>query len=194
MARERIALRGIAASPGVGVGRAVVITAERLHVRHSRIAAGEVNFEIERLRDAIERSRRELEDIRQRLGDEAPADYRLILDAHMMMHSDQLLVDMATEAILHELFNAEWAVETAVGKIGHHLQQAPVDYFRDRAVDVEHVGRRIIAQLTGRVSSLPAGLAESVLGRHHRARGRRRRADRRCVRWRGRARSRSGRV
>jgi phosphotransferase system enzyme I (PtsI) len=166
MARERIALRGIAASPGIGVGRAVVIGAERHHVRHSRISAGEVTFEIERLRDAIERSRRELEDIRQRLGDEAPADYRLILDAHMMMHRDQLLEDMATEGILHELLNAEWAVEMAVGKIGHHLQQAPVDYFRDRAVDVEHVGRRIIAQLAGRVSVLPAGLAESVLVIH----------------------------
>ena len=166
MARERITLRGIAASPGVGVGRAVVIGAERHHVRHSRIAAGEVAFEIERLRDAIERSRRELEDIRQRLGDEAPADYRLILDAHMMMHRDQLLEDMAIEAILQELFNAEWAVETAVGKIGYHLQQAPVDYFRDRAVDVEHVGRRIIAQLTGRVSSLPPGLTASVLVIH----------------------------
>jgi phosphoenolpyruvate-protein phosphotransferase (PTS system enzyme I) len=166
MARERIALRGIAASPGVGVGRAVVIGAERHHVRHSRIAAGEVSFEIERLRDAIERSRRELEDIRQRLGEEAPADYRLILEAHMMMHRDQLLEDMATEAILHELLNAEWAIETAVGKIGHHLQQSPVDYFRDRAVDVEHVGRRIIAQLAGRVSSLPPGLAESVLVIH----------------------------
>jgi phosphotransferase system enzyme I (PtsI) len=166
VARERIALRGISASPGVGVGRAVVIGPQRNHVRHSRIAAGEVSFEIDRLRDAIERSRRELEDIHQRLGDEAPADYRLILDAHMMMHRDQLLEDMATEAILHELLNAEWAVETAVGKIGHHLAQAPVDYFRDRAVDVEHVGRRIIAQLAGQVSTLPPGLAESVLVIH----------------------------
>ena len=58
-------------------------------------------------------SRRELEEIRQRMGAEAPADYRLILDAHLMMHSDELLVDIAMEAIAQEHVNAEWAVERA---------------------------------------------------------------------------------
>ena len=97
------------------------------------------------------------------MGDEAPADYRLILDAHMMMHRDDLIVDIATAAIAKDLVNAEWAVERAVSDIAHHLAQAPVEYFRDRAVDVEHVGRRIIAQLAGHVSSLPTGLSDAVL-------------------------------
>jgi phosphotransferase system enzyme I (PtsI) len=163
MTRERVALRGIPASPGVGVGRAIVVDADHYHVRHHRIEADEAGFEIERLRQAIDRSRHELEDIRQRMGQEAPADYRLILDAHLMMHSDELLVDIATAAISDDQVNAEWAVERAVGKIAHHLAQAPVDYFRDRAVDVEHVGRRIIAQLAGRTSTLPLGLEHSVL-------------------------------
>jgi phosphotransferase system enzyme I (PtsI) len=162
MARERVALRGIAASPGIGVGRAIVIESG-YHVRHHRIMADEADFEIERLRQAIDRSRGELEDIRVRIGNEAPADYRLIIDAHLMMHRDELLVDIATEAIAVDQVNAEWAVERAIGKIAHHLAQAPVDYFRDRAVDVEHVGRRIIAQLAGRISTLPTGLEDAVL-------------------------------
>lgn len=166
MARPRSALRGIAASPGIGVGRAVVIDARNHHVRHHRIPPDHSDNEIERLRAAIDNSRRELEEIRQRMGAEAPADYRLILDAHLMMHSDELLVDIATEAIAHEHVNAEWAVERAVGKIATHLAQAPVDYFRDRAGDVEHVGRRIIAQLVGRSSQLPTGLGDAVLVIH----------------------------
>jgi phosphotransferase system enzyme I (PtsI) len=163
MGRNRLALRGIGASPGIGVGRAIVIDSDRHHARHLRIADDEADHEIERLRQAIERSRRELEEIRYRLGEEAPADYRLILDAHLMMHRDELIVDIATEAIATEHVNAEWAVERAVNQIAHHLAQAPVDYFRDRAIDVEHVGRRIIAQLAGHVSSLPTGLEDSVL-------------------------------
>jgi phosphotransferase system enzyme I (PtsI) len=163
MIRERISLRGIAASPGVGVGRAVVVNADNRFIRRHRIEVDTVLYECERLRQAIERSRNELEEIRRRLGDEAPADYRLILDAHMMMHSDELLIDAARETIEQELINAEWAVERAVSTIAKHLASAPVDYFRDRAVDVEHVGRRIVAQLAGRVSSLPAGLDDAVL-------------------------------
>ena len=88
-----MALRGIAASPGMGVGRAVVISSEHQHVRHHRIEDEDAEYEIERLRVAVERSRRELEDIRHRLGEEAPADYRLILDAHLMMHRDELLIE-----------------------------------------------------------------------------------------------------
>jgi phosphotransferase system enzyme I (PtsI) len=164
MAREqRTALRGIAASPGMGVGRAVVISSEHQHVRHHRIEDEDTEYEIERLRVAVERSRRELEDIRHRLGEEAPADYRLILDAHLMMHRDELLIDAATDAITSERLNAEWAVERAVSAIAKHLAEAPVDYFRDRASDVEHVGRRIIAQLAGRSSTLPSGLHDCVL-------------------------------
>ena len=163
MIRERISLRGIAASPGVGVGRAVVVNADNRFIRRHRIDSATVAHECERLSQAIDRSRKELEEIRFRLGEEAPADYRLILDAHMMMHSDELLIDIARETIAQELINAEWAVERAVTNIAKHLAQAPVDYFRDRAVDVEHVGRRIVAQLAGRVSSLPTGLDDAVL-------------------------------
>ena len=161
--RGRVALRGIAASPGIGVGRAVVIYADHRYVRRHRIDAETARFERDRLMQAIDRSRRELEDLRRRLGDSGPADYRLILDAHLMMHSDELLADAAIAAIEEEGVNAEWAVERAVAKIAAHLQQAPMDYFRDRAVDVEHVGRRIVAQLAGRSSALPLGLSGAVL-------------------------------
>lgn len=159
----RAAHRGIVASSGIGVGRAVVIYADHRYVRRHRIEAEVVPFERQRLLQAIDRSRRELEDIRRRLGADSPADYRLILDAHLMMHRDELLTDAASSAIEHEQVNAEWAVERAVAQIAAHLQQAPLEYFRDRAIDVEHVGRRIVAQLAGRSSTLPLGLAGSVL-------------------------------
>ena len=159
----RVAHRGIVASFGIGVGRAVVIYADHRYVRRHRIEAEIVPFEQKRLMEAIDRSRRELEDIRRRLGKDSPADYRLILDAHLMMHRDELLADAASTAILREQVNAEWAVERAVAVIATHLQQAPMDYFRDRASDVEHVGRRIVAQLAGRSSALPLGLAGAVL-------------------------------
>jgi phosphotransferase system enzyme I (PtsI) len=161
--RERSERAGIAASPGVGVGPALVMDSAHPHARHVHIGAGEAGFEVERLRAAVERSRRELEDIRARLGDGAPADYRLILDAHLMMHGDALLIDSATRAIETEGINAEWAVERAVRGIAQHLAQASVDYFRDRSADVEHVGNRIIAQLSGHVSSLPAEMEGCVL-------------------------------
>lgn len=156
-------LRGIAASPGVAVGVATVMGRDHLPVPRVRITPDEVAEQVRRLRQAIEESRQELEAIRERLGQEAPADYRLILEAHLMMHSDELLIDVATQAIESELVSAEWALDKAVSSIKRHLEQAPDAYFRDRAIDVEHVGVHIRAQLVGRSSVLPPLAADSVL-------------------------------
>lgn len=163
MAAVRRLLTGIAASPGVAVGPAVVAARSAGAWPRHRIEDKGVFHHLERLRSAVESSRYELEEIRDRLGADAPADYRLILDAHMLMHSDELLIDGASKAIREGLINAEWAVERAVGVIKNHLKQAPHAYFRDRAQDVEHVGRRIIAQLVGRQSSLPPIHVDGVL-------------------------------
>ena len=97
---------------------------------------------------AIERTRRELDEIRQRIGDEAPADYRAILDAHMMMHRDELDRGSSRSRRSRRSTSTPSGRSSAtVTNIAHHLAQAPVDYLRERAVDIEHVGRRIIAQL-----------------------------------------------
>lgn len=156
-------LRGIAASPGVAVGTATVMGRDHLPVPRVHVTLEDVPHQVERLRQAIDDSRHELETIRARLGDEGPADYRLILEAHLMMHSDELLVDIATQAIENDLVSAEWAVDKAVDSIKRHLQQAPDAYFRDRSIDVEHVGMRIHAQLVGRASVLPPLSTDTVL-------------------------------
>lgn len=163
MARERTVLRGIAASPGVVVGPAVVIDSQHLQVRHRHIDEEAVEDETDRVRMAVEQSREELEGIRDRLGEDAPADYRLILEAHLMMSRDELLIDAALLAIRDDRVGAEWAVERAVAGIQAHLRQSDEDYIRSRADDVEQVGRRIIERLVGRVSALPPILGDGVL-------------------------------
>ena len=141
----------------------MVVTASRALFARFHIAQADVPHQLERLRIAIETSRRELEEIQERIGVEAPADYRLILDAHLVMHRDELLIDSARQALESGLINAEWAVERAVRTINRHLQQSPHEYFRDRAADIEHVGQRIIGQLVGRSSVLPRVAKDGVL-------------------------------
>lgn len=161
--QKRRVFQGISASPGIAVGLAMVMTDRNLVIPHHHILSDETSYETRRLRKAIEASRNELGQIKKRLGTNAPADYRLILDAHLMMHSDELLIDGAIQEIIDRGVNAEWAIESLIKKIKHHLEQASDDYFRDRAVEIEHVGSRILAQLTGRSSSLPSKAKGRIL-------------------------------
>lgn len=163
---RRSVMRGIGASPGIAVGTSLVIGRHRQPVLHTHIEPGRVAAEVQRLRGAVERSRAELASVRDRLGADAPADYRLILDAHMMMSRDDLLIDGAIAGIQQELVCAEWAVERSVASIRAHLRQAPEGYIRERAQDVDQVGQRIIEQLVGRTTTLPPMADGDVLVIH----------------------------
>lgn len=163
MSLPRTTLWGISASPGVAIGVARVLDRGHVSVPRRHVARDLLEFEKERLRDAIERSRLQLADIRTRLGHGAAAEYRLILDAHLMMHRDELLTNSALKCIEEEQINAEWALRRSVDAIQSHLARAADGYLRERAVDIEHVGTRILAQLVGRSSSLPPLKDDAIL-------------------------------
>ena len=153
-------LRGIAASLGVGVGRCVVRPrqGQAVHRRATDPAA-----EVARLREAIERSRAEIEAARSELRGHAASEAGLVLDAQLLMHSDAMLVEAAAHAIRVEGLGAEWAVERTVRALKRPLEASSSSYFRERAQDVEHVGRHLLRHLRGGASWSAPSAEECVL-------------------------------
>jgi len=162
-ASGRIALRGIPASHGVAVGPVVMLDRRRGPVPRHSVEPHEVASEVQRLRAAIEASRQEIEAVRASIGEAAYSDYGPILEAHLLMHRDDLLVDAACRRIEHGRINAEWALRRTVDELKAPLEQAGSGYFRERAADVEHVGEHIRRHLLGERSVLPPVDAPSIL-------------------------------
>jgi len=146
-------LRGIAGSPGVIVGRALVIDRRRVTVPRRHIAPEEAPVEVQRLRSAIAAARGQLEAIRQRLPTEAN-EHALILDAHLLMLDDHLLTEQTEEIITTEHVNAEWALRRTVEKIKDLFDRADDEYFRERRTDIDFVGERVLRQLMGAPSDI----------------------------------------
>lgn len=157
-------LHGIAASPGVAVGVALVVDRRRVSIPRRHVAPEEIEHEVGRLRGAIAGARRQLEEIREQLAPEA-SEHSLILDAHLLMLDDALLVEQAEQAIREERLNAEWALRRTVEKIKALFDRAGVDYFRERRSDVDFVGERVLRALMGASSlvSRPRGLSGPVV-------------------------------
>lgn len=149
-----IRLHGIAASPGVIVGHALVVDRRRVTIPRRHIDPSEVESEISRLRHAIEVARAQLQTLRARLPPEA-SDHALILDAHLLMLDDQLLVDQAVTTVRTDLVNAEWGLRRTVEKIKELFDRADDEYFRERRSDVDFVGERVLRQLMGAPVDLP---------------------------------------
>ncbi|HJL19442.1 MAG TPA: phosphoenolpyruvate--protein phosphotransferase [Sandaracinaceae bacterium LLY-WYZ-13_1] len=155
MSLERQVLEGIAASPGLAVGKVVVFDRSSVPVPRRRVPDERIDAEVARLEAAMEAARREVEEVRDALPQDAGADHRLLLETQLMMHGDELLVSSATRFIREDRLNAEWALRRTVDRMSQRLRAAPEPYFRERADDVTQVGEHVLRVLTGVSRSMP---------------------------------------
>ena len=148
-------LHGIAASPGGAVGVALVLDRRRMSIPRRHIEEAEVEREVQRLRDAVVAARRQLQEVREKVSSEA-GEHTLILDAHLLMLDDALLLDQAEGAIRNDLVNAEWGLRRTVENIKVLFDKSGVDYFRERRSDVDFVGERVLREMMGASSPIAA--------------------------------------
>lgn len=144
--KEKI-FNGIAASPGIVLGRAYVYTKQTPRIEEKTIQAEDVPKELERLHNAVERSERELQKVLQLTEEKIGAQKAKIFEAQIMILNDTVLLDAITKRIQKELKNAEWIVHKEISKYQQMMLKSPDEYMRERAHDVEDVKNRIIRNI-----------------------------------------------
>jgi phosphotransferase system enzyme I (PtsI) len=135
-------LNGIGVSPGVAVGRAVILTLRTEAIRFP-IPAERVDREIAALHAARQLSRHQLEDIRDRVTKARGAELAPIFEAQILMLDDALFMGRAEEIIRDERVNAAWAVHRAYEELGDIFASVEDEYLRERENDVADVAGRV---------------------------------------------------
>ena len=144
---------GIAAAPGIAIGRAYLVDRRRLKVPKRRLEEDEVEGEIERFRRALRKSDEQLERIKTKIA-ERENDHYNIITAHQLILHDEHLVDETIRNIRDEQINAEQALRKTVEHIKGVFDAIEDDYFRERRSDVDFVGDRVMRNLLGRELSV----------------------------------------
>jgi phosphotransferase system enzyme I (PtsI) len=147
---QEIWLAGIAGSPGIAIGRVHLLDRRKVTVAHYHVAPEGVAGETERLEAALHRAQEQLEEIRAKLEAQGAREFFAILEAHLLMLRDPLLIERTKKRIQGELQNAEWALQTTVKEIKAILDSASEDYFRERRSDIDFVGDRVLRNLQGK--------------------------------------------
>lgn len=142
-------LRGTGVSPGIAVGRALVMEREAAPVFRLAVPADRVEAEVRRLEEAIAASREQLSGIKARLSREVGAPHAYIFDAHLLMLEDPLLRERATEIVRGEGVNAEWALRSVSESLHALFSQFSDAYLRERSTDLDDVIGRIQLNLCG---------------------------------------------
>ena len=135
-------LHGIGAAPGVAFGHVHLVDRRKIkHPKH-HIVEEQVQPEILRLKKAVGEARMSLYAIKDKAG-----DHSSILEAHIMMMEDPLLIEGACRHIAEDKKCAEWALRCAVQEIRHGFDALGDAYFRERRSDIDFVGDRILSAM-----------------------------------------------
>ena len=139
-------LKGLGVSPGIGIGRALVVTRGTRHLRF-RIPERRVAGELARLDAARVRAREQIARIKQRITDAAGTEHAYIFEAQRLMLDDPMLVDRAAAIVAAERLNAESALERALDEISALFDRIDDPYLRERKGDVADVVGRLCMNL-----------------------------------------------
>ncbi len=146
-------LKGIAAAPGIAIGRIFMLAEARgvTDLPSSRpIAPEQVEQELERFTAALDRTRDEILALQSRLATEINSSEAQIFDAHLMIVDDKMLYDEVTAMIRGKLECAEFSFYTVVERYAAAIAAMPDAYIQERAADIRDVGGRVLRNLNNR--------------------------------------------
>ncbi|HXE98455.1 MAG TPA: phosphoenolpyruvate--protein phosphotransferase [Dongiaceae bacterium] len=159
-------LSGIAASPGIAVGRLCVVD-HRLAVSEYPITPDAVIHETARLTKAIENTRVELESLKSRLAETSGEEHLLFIEIHLMILADERLVTETSEIIRTGLINAEGALRRTLHRYRETFAGIDDPYLRERISDVETVIEQILRNMSGEaIKPLPRQEGKMIIAAH----------------------------
>ncbi len=145
-------MKGIGVSPGIVIGRAFVIKkGVEADVQYCHLDSLDSLKEIERFRDALERSREQLQRVRRKMeADGREKEHISIIDAHLLILKDKMLINDTIKTIKEERINAEWALKRVLANLMDYFNSIDDEYLRARGYDLEQIVNRILFNLIGR--------------------------------------------
>jgi phosphotransferase system enzyme I (PtsI) len=140
--------KGIAASPGVAICPAIILEMEEFRIPERHVQRQRVEPELRRLERALERSRLELIDLRDRASRRLGAETAAIFTFHLGLLDDKALQKKFRDLIESETVTAEYAVATVLRGYAKEFLRMPEE-FADKGRDVHDIEKRILRQLIG---------------------------------------------
>ncbi len=143
-------LQGIAVSPGIAIGEALVLDNEGFRIPRRFLPRDAVEPELERLERAFAAAIAEVEHNRQQVADQLGDEYAAIFSAHLQMLRDRRLHEEIEEMIRNRHYSPEYAVSRALRRYAKVFQALEGQYMAERANDIFDIEKRILRNLLGR--------------------------------------------
>jgi phosphotransferase system enzyme I (PtsI) len=157
-------LKGIGASPGIAIGKVFLIDRDHLELSHYNITTNEeIEKETERFKGAIAESRAQLLKAKKNSNKKKFKEAQYIIDTHVLLLQDKVLMENTIKAIKHEKIDAALALKKTIDGLRKHLANINDEYMQERTSDIDYIEQRILRNLAGIKSDIITASKEKII-------------------------------
>lgn len=158
-------LVGLGVSPGVAIGRPLVVENRPLPVIKRQLAEEDIEAEVGRFHECAALAAQRLVELAASAAAKVGEESAAIFEAHRLMLQDPILLEQVEKVIRQNQVNAEWALEHVVRGLLARFEQLGDVYLRERQSDLLDVATELQRSLQGRFSTvaMPAGEEAAIL-------------------------------
>ncbi|MFK7819302.1 MAG: phosphoenolpyruvate--protein phosphotransferase [Planctomycetaceae bacterium] len=140
---------GIAVSPGVVIGPALVLGSEDFRIPNRFVSVDAVEVELKRFHKALEAVCDELTGNEKLANEQLGSQYGAIFGAHLQMVKDPKLTGEIEGLVREKNHSPEFAASRVLRRYARVFENLGDSYLRERADDIYDLEKRILSHLLG---------------------------------------------
>jgi len=144
---DEIVLKGIPAAPGIAIGPAFILDKQEFVIPPRGIMEKEIPIEIARFEEALIKTHDEISKLKKKISKDMGVQHAQIFDAHLLVLEDKMLIDDVIQHIKEDKQSAEYVFNIVLKKYINIFSNIEDEYLRERASDVNDIGRRVLKNL-----------------------------------------------
>ncbi|MBI0157054.1 MULTISPECIES: phosphoenolpyruvate-protein phosphotransferase PtsI [Gilliamella] len=140
---------GILVSPGIAFAKALLLKEEPIVINNRQILDNKIDAEIERFKEARQKSSEQLNAIMERAKTTLGEDKAAIFEGHIMLLEDEDLEQEVISRIQSKHSSADAAVQSVFETQAKELENLDDEYLKERAADIRDIGKRLLKNILG---------------------------------------------
>ncbi|MGX9419010.1 phosphoenolpyruvate-protein phosphotransferase PtsI [Vibrio sp. RC27] len=156
-------ISGILASPGIAIGKALLLQEDEIVLNTNTISDDQVEAQVEAFYTARNKSKEQLELIKQKALETFGEEKEAIFEGHIMLLEDEELEEEILALIKNDKLYADNAIHTVIEEQAVALESLDDEYLKERATDVRDIGARFVKNALGITIVNLAAINEEVI-------------------------------
>lgn len=140
---------GIAASPGIVFGKALVLKEEPIVLNTQKISADQIDAEVAKFYAGREKTAAQLNSIHEKALRTLGAEKATIFEGHLMILEDEELEEEILAYLKENLVTADVATNKIIDQQVAVLSEIDDEYLKERAGDIRDIGNRLLRNILG---------------------------------------------